>query len=72
MHSNLRILYVLMALTVLLGGVVWLKGDDGSLDGIEGTDFGIADTSRVDKIFIADMDGGEVTLTRPERGRFGI
>ena len=69
MHSNLRILYVLMALTVLLGGVVWLKGDDGSLDGIEGTDFGIADTSRVDKIFIADMDGGEVTLTRPERGR---
>ena len=35
---------------------------------IEGTDFAIADTSTVDKIFIADMDGGQVTLTRPTQG----
>ena len=69
MHSNLRILYILVALTVVTAGVWWLQGNQGRLDRIEGTDFGIVDTSKVDKIFIADMDGVEVTLTRPERGR---
>ena len=68
MHSNLRILYILVALTVVTAGVWWLQ-QQGRLDHIEGTDFGIVDTSKVDKIFIADMDGVEVTLTRPERGR---
>ena len=69
MHSNLRILYILVALTVVTAGVWWLQGNKGRLDHIEGTDFGIVDTSKVDKIFIADMDGVEVTLSRPERGR---
>ena len=69
MHSNLRILYILVALTLVTAGVWWLQGNQGRLDRIEGTDFGIVDTSKVDKIFIADMDGVEVTLTRPERGR---
>lgn len=69
MHSNLRILYVLIALTLVTAGVWWLQGSKGSLAQIEGTDFGIVDTSKVDKIFIADMDGEEVTLTRPAKGR---
>ena len=64
MHSNLRILYILVALTLVTAGVWWLQGNQGRLDRIEGTDFGIVDTSKVDKIFIADMDGVEVTLTR--------
>ena len=57
MHSNLRILYILVALTLVTAGVWWLQGNQGRLDRIEGTDFGIVDTSKVDKIFIADMDG---------------
>ena len=69
MHSNLRILYVLVALTVVTAGVWWFQGGQGELARIEGTDFAIADTSLVDKIFIADMDGGLATLTRPAQGR---
>ena len=69
MHSNLRILYVLVALTVVTAGVWWFQGGQGELARIEGTDFAIADTSLVDKIFIADMDGGQATLTRPAQGR---
>lgn len=70
MHANLRILYVLIALTLLTGAVWWFTMEDrGALASIEGTDFAIADTSAVDKIFIADMDGKSVTLTRPAKGR---
>lgn len=69
MHANLRILYVLMALTAATAGVWWFQGGQGLLSDVEGTAFGIEDTSLVDKIFIADMDGGQVTLTRPESGR---
>ena len=69
MHANLRILYVLIVLTALTGGVWWFTMEDkGALASIEGTDFAIADTSAVDKIFIADMDGQSVTLTRPAKG----
>ena len=68
MHANLRILYVLIALTMVTAGVWWFQGGQGNLAQIEGTDFAIADTSTVDKIFIADMDGGQVTLTRPTQG----
>ena len=69
MHANLRILYVLVALTALTAGVWWFQGGKGELSEVAGTEFGIADTSLVDKIFIADMDGKQVTLTRPEKGR---
>ena len=69
MHANLRILYVLIALTAVTAGVWWFQGGKGELSQVAGTEFGIADTSLVDKIFIADMDGGQVTLTRPESGR---
>ena len=68
MHANLRILYVLIALTMVTAGVWWFQGGQGNLAQIKGTDFAIADTSTVDKIFIADMDGGQVTLTRPTQG----
>ena len=71
MHANLRILYVLIALTMVTAGVWWFQGGQGNLAQIKGTDFAIADTSTVDKIFIADMDGGQVTLTRPTQGRCG-
>ena len=69
MHANLRILYVLVALTTVTAGVWWFQGGKGELSDVAGTEFGVADTSLVDKIFIADMDGGQVTLTRPEQGR---
>ena len=69
MHANLRILYVLIALTALTAAVWWFQGNQGQLGDIEGTDFAVVDTSAVDKIFIADMDGGKVTLTRPTLGR---
>ena len=48
MHSNLRILYVLVALTAVTAGVWWFQGGQGELAHIEGTDFAIADTSLVD------------------------
>ena len=53
MHSNLRILYVLVALTAVTAGVWWFQGGQGELP-IDG-DFAVVDTSLVDKIFIADM-----------------
>ena len=69
MHSNLRILYVLILITAVTGGVWLYTQPEGQLASIAGTDFAVADTSKVDKIFIADMDGKSVTLTRPEQGR---
>ena len=69
MHSNLRILYVLIFITAVTGGVWFYTQPAGQLAAIAGTDFAVADTSAIDKIFIADMDGKSVTLTRPEQGR---
>ena len=69
MHSNLRILYVLIFITAVTGGVWFYTQPAGQLASIEGTDFAVDDTSTVDKIFIADMDGKSVTLTRPEQGK---
>ena len=69
MHSNLRILYVLVALTAVTAAVWWFQGGEGDMAKIDGVDFAVVDTSLVDKIFIADMAGKHVTLTRPEKGR---
>ena len=69
MNANLRILYVLIAFTLVLGGFWWFNKPIGELASVSGTDFGIKDTAAVDRIFIADMDGGQVTLTRPSSGR---
>jgi hypothetical protein len=69
MHSNLRILYVLIFITAVTGGVWLYTQPAGQLTSIEGTDFAVDDTSTIDKIFIADMDGKSVTLTRPEQGK---
>lgn len=69
MHSNLRILYVLMLITAVTGGVWLYTQPAGQLASIEGTDFAVTDTSLVDKIFIADMDGKSVTLARPDKGK---
>ena len=69
MHSNRRILYVLIFITAVTGGVWLYTQPAGQLAGIAGTDFAVSDTSKIDKIFIADMDGKSVTLTRPEQGR---
>ena len=69
MHSNLRILYILIFITAVTGGVWLYTQPAGQLTSIEGTDFAVDDTSTIDKIFIADMDGKSVTLTRPEQGK---
>ena len=69
MHSNLRILYVLIFITAVTGGVWLYTQPAGQLTSNEGTDFAVDDTSTIDKIFIADMDGKSVTLTRPEQGK---
>ena len=69
MHRNLRILYVLIALTAALGLVMQMQQPAGLLGNVDGTDFAVEDTSLVDRIFIADMDGNQVLLERPEKGR---
>ena len=69
MHRNLRILYVLIALTAALGLVMQMQQPSGLLGIVDGTDFAVEDTSLVNRIFIADMDGNQVLLERPESGR---
>ena len=45
MHSNLRILYVLIFITAVTGGVWLYTQPAGQLASIEGTDFAVEDTS---------------------------
>ena len=69
MHSNLKIFYALLVITAATAVVYLFQGPTGELTEQEGANFGIDDTSAVTQIFIADMDGNEVTLTRPEQGK---
>ena len=68
MHSNLRILYVLVALTAVTAAVWWFQGGEGDIAKIDGVDFAVVDTSLVDKIFIADMAGKHVMPKKADCG----
>lgn len=63
MKSNLRLLYLLILITVGTLAVWWFDFDSGNIQADASTDYSIADTSTVDKIFIAD-NFGQVLLER--------
>ena len=70
MKSNLRILLVLV-ITTIITGIIWKTQDaKGDLSSNVQADFAIADTSLVNKIFIADNQGGTALLERSEESRF--
>ena len=68
---NKRNLFFLALLLVLGGLVFWLtQRSSTSTLNEEETDFAIEDTSRIDKIFLADKDGHELTLARKKGGKW--
>ena len=70
MKSNLRILLVLVVVTMITG-IVWKTQDSrGDLSSNVQADFSIPDTSLVNKIFIADNQGGTALLERSVDTRF--
>ncbi|WP_306643889.1 hypothetical protein [Sanyastnella coralliicola] len=70
MRKNLRLLLILVALT-LGAGVMWYMNDgQSSMSKNALTDFAIADTSQVDKIFIADVHERTITLERDADSRY--
>ena len=70
MKSNLRILLVLIVVTAFTG-IIWITQDGrGDLSSNVQADFAIPDTSLVNKIFIADNQGGTALLERSEETRF--
>ena len=71
MKSNLHILVILVIVTVFTF-LLWKmqEGANGDLSSEASTDFAIADTSLVTKIFIAGTNGGSVLLERSSETRF--
>ena len=65
MQKN-KILYVIIAILLALSAYYFYSNKKGTLEEREGSlsDFAIKDTTSIDKIFIADAQGGKVTLTR--------
>lgn len=61
--AGLAVLLVFLVLLISLGRSDWFSKRH-ALNEEESTQFAIADTAAVDRIFIADRDGGEVLLER--------
>lgn len=75
MHpAQKRLVGLGLLLVFLLFWIAWAQLDffsgRGALNEEEATQFAIDDTSRVDRIFIADRDGGEVLLERVPGARY--
>jgi len=66
MKKNLVLLFVLIILAAVSGVIFFLSDDENSVTSEVLTDFSIADTSKIDKLFIADTDGNGVNLERNE------
>lgn len=71
MKKNYTLLLVLVGLTAI-AAIAWLMTDSGGNLKEVYSDFAIADTSAVDRIYISDATGAEVNLTRGDDGRFWI
>jgi len=69
MKKNYTLLIILVGLTVVVGIAYYLGDKGGNLREVY-SDFAIADTSAVDKIYISDATGADITLTRGDDGRF--
>lgn len=62
-----------LVLAVLLGGGVavrWVLLPEADVSAAWEADFALPDTSAIDRIFIADMDGGEALIERVEGERY--
>ncbi|MGZ3865081.1 MAG: hypothetical protein ACXVC6_10395 [Bacteroidia bacterium] len=66
-----RIILVVFIIVIIPSVMVLIKNKNKTLTGKD-TDFAVADTSVVDKIFIADKNGGKVTLERKDKGNWMV
>ena len=65
MHRNLRLFYLLIFVTIIAVLVrEYTPYEAMEMNGVEASAFSIADTASVNKIFIADKDGGQALLER--------
>ena len=70
---NKRWIQLLFVLAVLAAAAWWLdRSDTGSTLDRPITDFAVADTSRVSRIFIAEMSGRTVDLERQDDGHWTV
>ena len=71
MHRNLRLFYILLFVTAV-AILVREYGNNAKseMDNVEASAFAIADTSAVNKIFIADKDGKQALLERVSGQRY--
>ncbi|MBL7925149.1 MAG: DUF4340 domain-containing protein, partial [Bacteroidia bacterium] len=70
MKRNRTVLIVLVLLAILAAWL-WFNRSGSTIKG-ELRDFAVQDTGRVDKIFLADKDGRQVTLVREAPGRWMV
>lgn len=71
MHRNLRLFYLLLLCTVCAAALRFYSEHISSdLSGSIASNFAIADTSSVNRIFIADKDGGQVLLERVDGEKY--
>src|SRR5476651_671274 len=61
-----RIILIVFIIVIIPSAMVIIKNKNKTLTGKD-TDFAVADTSCVDKIFIANKNGGKVTLERKNK-----
>ena len=61
-----RIILIVLIIVIIPTVMVLIKNKNKTLTGKD-TDFSVADTSTVTKIYIADKNGGKVTLERKEK-----
>lgn len=69
MNKNLRLFYLLLAVTAMAAGLRYYKGLDRMELNSGAADFAVQDTAAVDRIFIADKDGNTALLQRTS-GRY--
>ena len=71
MHKNLRLFYLLVLVTAIAAGVRYFDHQEAAelTRAAAASDFAVADTAAVDKIFIADKDGNTALLERTN-GRY--
>jgi hypothetical protein len=64
--KNNKVLYILLAVLLAIAAYYFYTNKTGTLNEREGvlSDFMIKDTASIDKIFIADAQGGKVTLIK--------
>ncbi len=63
--------YLIIVLVILIAATAWIVTTrKNSTLNIELSDFAVADTNSITKIFLADKRGGAITLTRQPNGRW--